>query len=158
MTKRKEAFRAPVSSFGHWNFEHSFEFRILSFEFSRLTSLPPACRYMNTDRTSVGGSMMQASDRGQHCPFLNRADSRCGSHFTLERLEHAFAFCFDRYTACPVYLELLVERRVRRGETMEAMQDGASHDRRPLVEITVHAQRPPQIAARIGAAAPNRAA
>jgi len=118
--------------------------------------------------------MMYASDRGQHCPFLNRTDSRCGSHFTLERLEHAFEYCFDRYTACPVYLELLVERRVRRGEARHATlrdqegtaEDDASHDRRPLVEITIHAKRPPKIAepvigkivAPASAAAPSRAA
>ena len=118
---------------------------------------------------------MQPSDRGQHCPFLNRTDSRCGSHFTLERLEHAFAYCFDRYNACPVYLELLVERRVRRGEsrqievngpavgvgeTRELVQDGTSHDPRPLVELTIHAKCRPEIAGRIipASPAPNRAA
>jgi hypothetical protein len=60
--------------------------------------------------------MMQPPDRVAHCPFLNRTDPRCGSHFTLERMEHAFAYCFDRYSECPVYSDLLVERRVRRGE------------------------------------------
>jgi len=100
---------------------------------------------------------MQPSDRGQHCPFLNRTDSRCGSHFTLERLEHAFAYCFDRYNACPTYLELLVERRVRRGEAKEAAQNGASHDRQSLVHLTIHAKRESEIASRI-AAGPKRAA
>jgi hypothetical protein len=119
--------------------------------------------------------MIDASDRGQHCPFLNRTDSRCGSHFTLERLEHAFEYCFDRYNACPVYLELLVERRIRRGELRQdevrvaeegKVPDGASHDRGPLVEITIHAKRPPKladpivrkIAASASTPAPNRAA
>jgi len=50
----------------------------------------------------------------EHCPFLNRADGRCGEHFGLESLDHAFRYCFDRYKACPVYLELLLERRVKR--------------------------------------------
>jgi len=118
---------------------------------------------------------MQPSDRGEHCPFLNRTDHRCGSHFTLERLEHAFAFCFDRYTACPVYLELLVERRVRRGEAREeglrleaaAETEGGqpSNEPKPLVELTIHAKRPPKlpannagpVVARISPA-PNRAA
>jgi hypothetical protein len=120
--------------------------------------------------------MTQSSDRGQHCPFLNRTDSRCGSHFTLERLEHAFDYCFDRYTACPVYLELLVERRVRRGEAREQVlrleaaaetdRSRASNEQKPLVELTIHAKRPPKISSPFVAnavvgrinPAPNRAA
>ena len=51
-----------------------------------------------------------------HCPFLNKADTRCSDNFQLNNLEHAFEYCFDRYQACPVYLERLVERRVRRIE------------------------------------------
>jgi hypothetical protein len=53
-------------------------------------------------------------DRGRHCPFLNRTDSRCAAHLCLEDLDYAFRYCFDRYKSCPTYLELLVERRVRR--------------------------------------------
>jgi hypothetical protein len=49
-----------------------------------------------------------------HCPFLNRTDERCSPHFQVDDLEHAFVFCFGRYKTCPHYLELLVERRVRR--------------------------------------------
>lgn len=52
-----------------------------------------------------------------HCPFLNKSDARCSDHFHLSNLEHAFEYCFDRYQACPVYLERLVERRVRRIES-----------------------------------------
>lgn len=51
-----------------------------------------------------------------HCPFLNKSDARCSNYFQLSNLEHAFEYCFDRYQACPVYLERLVERRVRRIE------------------------------------------
>jgi hypothetical protein len=98
--------------------------------------------------------MMQPLDRGQHCPFLNRTDSRCGTHFTLERLEHAFAYCFDRYSACPTYLELLVERRVRRGEAVHAE---TSHEVQPLVELTIHAKPLRKIGAP-AAIAPSRAA
>ena len=54
------------------------------------------------------------SDRPTHCPFLNRTDSRCSDHFKLDHLQHAFKFCFGAYKTCPVYLELLLERRVRR--------------------------------------------
>jgi hypothetical protein len=49
-----------------------------------------------------------------HCPFLNRADERCSQHFSLDRLDHAFRYCFDGYHACPVYAQLLTERRERR--------------------------------------------
>ncbi|HLL90461.1 MAG TPA: hypothetical protein VK324_14270 [Tepidisphaeraceae bacterium] len=48
-----------------------------------------------------------------HCPFLNRSDERCGRHLSLDGLPHAFDHCFGHYLACPVYLERLVERRVR---------------------------------------------
>ncbi|HWE02287.1 MAG TPA: hypothetical protein VG326_07720 [Tepidisphaeraceae bacterium] len=54
------------------------------------------------------------SDHGQHCPFLNRSDARCSTNFSLERLDNAYDYCFGQYADCPVYLELLVERRLRR--------------------------------------------
>lgn len=56
------------------------------------------------------------SDREHHCPFLNRADHRCASFFSIERLQHAFEHCFDAYQSCEVYKELLVERLARRSE------------------------------------------
>lgn len=49
-----------------------------------------------------------------HCPFLNRNDERCGEHFQVTDMQHAFRYCFNDYKACPSYLEQLVERRVRR--------------------------------------------
>ena len=52
------------------------------------------------------------ADHG-HCPFLNRTDTRCGEHLTIDSLDHAFEYCFDVYAACPLYLELLIERRTR---------------------------------------------
>ena len=54
------------------------------------------------------------SDREPHCPFLNRADHRCSSYFSIERLQHAFEHCFHAYKSCEVYQELLVERQARR--------------------------------------------
>ena len=56
------------------------------------------------------------SDVPRHCPFLNRADERCASHFNIDGLGHAYRFCFDRYKTCPVYIQLLIERRVRRAD------------------------------------------
>lgn len=71
------------------------------------------------------------TDQGHHCPFLNRADSRCSRHFSLDSLGHAFDYCFDYYEGCSVYLELLVERRVRRSRGAGGYDgggDGAAGD------------------------------
>lgn len=77
---------------------------------------------------------------GEHCPFLNRSDRRCSSFLSLDRINHAFDHCFGEYKACPVYLELLVERRVRRlcgllSPAEQAPTDGTN--RRPVVQLTV---------------------
>jgi hypothetical protein len=53
------------------------------------------------------------SERVPHCPFLNRADSRCANHFSLDRLGSAFDHCFGEYKACATYAEMLDERRHR---------------------------------------------
>ncbi len=53
------------------------------------------------------------SDRVPHCPFLNRADSRCSNHFSLDKLGSAFDHCFGEYKACSTYGEILDERRHR---------------------------------------------
>ena len=75
------------------------------------------------------------AEQEHHCPFLNRPDERCAEHFQLDQLGHAFAYCFDRYAACPVYIERLVERRVRRQVSVVA--EGQQHARQTLVQITV---------------------
>jgi hypothetical protein len=80
------------------------------------------------------------SVQGQHCPFLNRADPRCAANFSLERLDHAFEYCFDRYQACPVYLELLVERRVRLASELagaEMAPHAISDHAKPLVQVSI---------------------
>lgn len=46
------------------------------------------------------------------CPFLHKADARCGGQWTLRNLTVAMAYCANRYTACPIY------------------QDAISHDRK----------------------------
>ena len=53
------------------------------------------------------------TDRQPHCPFLNRSDARCGTHFSLTRLDTAFDQCFGCYASCPTYHEMLAERRTR---------------------------------------------
>ena len=89
---------------------------------------------------------------GEHCPFLNRSDRRCSDCLSLDRIDHAFDYCFGEYKACPVYLELLSERRVRRlcglltppHSSAPVDSDGnasvpASGSGRPLVQLTVSA-------------------
>jgi len=43
------------------------------------------------------------------CPFVNRADVRCATHWTLRNLPQAFSHCADRYTVCPTYRALIQE-------------------------------------------------
>ena len=108
---------------------------------------------------------MEEHGCGEHCPFLNRSDRRCSSFLSLDRITHAFDHCFGEYKSCPVYLELLVERRVRRlcGLLAPAAGDlagdgSASNDSahtdgnlgRPVVQLTVSkapAHRHAQLAA-----------
>jgi hypothetical protein len=70
---------------------------------------------------------------GDHCPFLNRADSRCGEKFSLDHLDHAYHYCFDRYSTCAIYHQLLAERQVRR------ITANATNpiNRAPLVQLTL---------------------
>jgi hypothetical protein len=86
-------------------------------------------------------------DRVEHCPFLNRSDARCAENFNIDHLQHAFKFCFGRYKACPSYVELLVERRIRRGEAAERRSPApnATHANR-LVQITVSARHAQHVA------------
>jgi hypothetical protein len=85
------------------------------------------------------------SDRGVYCPFLNRADSRCSHHFSLDRLEHAFEHCFGKYQSCPTYLELLVERRVRRSSEMVLSRNNESaepdHEKRDYIQLRIRPSR-----------------
>ena len=85
---------------------------------------------------------MAAQEHEHHCPFLNRPDDRCAEHFHLDDLGHAFAYCFDHYAACPVYVERLVERRVRQQVSVVA-SEGQEHGRQTLVQITVPARFTP---------------
>ena len=84
----------------------------------------------------------------EHCPFLNRSDERCAENFNIDHLQHAFRFCFGRYKTCPSYIDLLVERRIRRGEAAERMAATASnHGNDRFVPLTISAGHA-QLAAR----------
>ena len=71
----------------------------------------------------------------RYCPFLNRADGRCAEAFKLDAIGYAYRFCFDRYKTCPVYFELLMERRVRRGDARMRVNESAGD----FVQITISA-------------------
>ena len=99
----------------------------------------------------LGGGQDQGQNgehSGEHCPFLNRSDKRCSNCLSLDRIDHAFDYCFGAYKGCRVYLELLAERRVRRicglispSDAGRAAPTDANPDpiRRPLVQLTVAA-------------------
>src|SRR4051794_15479449 len=53
-------------------------------------------------------------ERPLQCPFIERVDHRCSSYFSLERLDHAFEICFDQYKACPLFQQMMAERRQQR--------------------------------------------
>lgn len=89
----------------------------------------------------ANAAIVNMTEQSQHCPFLNRSDSRCSRHFSLDSLGHAFDYCFDHYDGCSVYLELLAERRVRRsqgqlGRDGEGAGDGGTYYGK-LTQITV---------------------
>jgi hypothetical protein len=91
------------------------------------------------------------SDHVQHCPFLNRSDARCSTNFSLEQLDNAYDYCFGSYAKCSVYLELLVERRLRRvreaagllpkPSRMSQWEDDDSETQTPAVIPLTHAGR-----------------
>ncbi len=89
------------------------------------------------------------SDHDHHCPFLNRSDARCGDHLKIDKLDHAFEHCFDVYAACPVYLELLIERRTKSADKLAkpALQLQVN---RPVLERmgTTHVSRIVQVQVR----------
>src|SRR5687767_761461 len=80
-------------------------------------------------------------DRGEYCPFLNRADARCGGHFCLDGLERAFAFCFGRYRACAVYTELRDERRLERAAAATKDQPTTHARAGNVIQVTIPSRR-----------------
>ena len=92
------------------------------------------------------------SERDIHCPFLNRADTRCSPQFSLNHLPAALSQCLGAYQSCPVYLELLLERRVRRQMAatgaseaklfLREAADAVHPPALPLVQVSVHHRQP----------------
>lgn len=44
------------------------------------------------------------------CPHMDKSDSRCAAHWTLQNIARAFAHCANRYYDCPIYIQLLADR------------------------------------------------
>ena len=41
------------------------------------------------------------------CPFVDLADPRCQSHFSLTHLNNTFSICFHQYRTCSHYQDIL---------------------------------------------------
>ena len=55
---------------------------------------------------------------------------------SLAGLDHAFNYCFGRYQGCPAYFQMLIERRMRRGEVVSMQQ--AANSTNATVQLTIH--------------------
>ena len=54
----------------------------------------------------------QKGKESEMCPFLDGADSRCGSWLDLNHISEAIRTCGFDYENCPLYYELREPRRV----------------------------------------------
>ena len=45
------------------------------------------------------------------CPYVDAGDPRCNAHMTMREISTAFAYCFGRYTKCPVYCRRVARER-----------------------------------------------
>ena len=77
------------------------------------------------------------SDQGHNCPFLNRSDPRCSGNFSLDGLRRAFQHCLGDYQACPLYTELVMERRMKRVAVNREAKVESSHGAPIPVQVTV---------------------
>ena len=62
------------------------------------------------------------------CPHVDRNDQRCGTRFSLGRIEQAFDVCFGSHRACPMYYRINHELAVAEQRTADS----------PPSEVTVH--------------------
>lgn len=72
------------------------------------------------------------------CPHVNRNDLRCGSRFTLGRLDQAYAVCFGSYRGCPMYHRI---NRELHDECATAVVAASAMQSSPLVQITANGNR-----------------
>ncbi|CAN5619039.1 hypothetical protein BH09PLA1_BH09PLA1_09020 [soil metagenome] len=104
---------------------------------------------MSSHAADTGRTDARAEPVADHCPFLNRRDARCGEHMSIQGLDHAFDYCFGRYQGCPVYFQMLIERRARRGEAVAGIAATANLPQpfvqqqlsgHAAVQLTIHRQ------------------
>jgi hypothetical protein len=75
---------------------------------------------------------------GEPCPFLDRGDPRCGRRFTLDRIDEAFAVCFNAHHGCEQF------HRLRR-QDLEDRVGGGSGGRVPaILKISAHGPTEPR--------------
>lgn len=77
-----------------------------------------------------------AADGLGGCPHVNRNDARCGSRFSLGRIDQAFCVCFGAYHACPMYHRINTEvsprrRPTTRGAIIDVTFNGHAVELRP---------------------------
>jgi len=71
---------------------------------------------------------------GSHCPFLNRSDPQCAEYLRLGSLVHAFEHCWGEYRSCPVYADLMMQRRARRRSAAQPVPDEPAN---AVIQVTV---------------------
>jgi len=40
------------------------------------------------------------------CPYIDSNDPRCSAILNIQHIEQAFKLCTNRYTLCPVYMQI----------------------------------------------------
>ena len=75
--------------------------------------------------------------RDHACPHVNLNDARCGSRFSLGRLEQAFSVCFGSYRGCPMYHRINGE--VAQPPSMHLTRRESAGPAAPLPQVTITA-------------------
>lgn len=67
------------------------------------------------------------------CPHVDRNDARCGTRFSINRIDQAFSVCFGSFHGCPMFHRINGELRSRAQHVDETPLT------LPFVAVTVHA-------------------
>ena len=59
------------------------------------------------DATAKGSATTSAGDWA--CPYVNRADHRCSTRFSLGKIDQTFSMCFGAFQGCPQYHRIHAE-------------------------------------------------
>lgn len=69
-----------------------------------------------------------SGDGPRGCPHVDRNDPRCGTRFSLGRIDQAFCVCFGSYRACPMYYRMNHELAIAADDVAEP----------PLIAVTTN--------------------